>query len=98
MRERFSPFDPADALEDAEMIGIFLNEALQSGQVAHVASALQAAARSPGVQDLAQKAGLSSEQVIARLCADLPKSLGAAAARMRAVGIDTEDPEATRSA
>ena len=64
------PFDPADYLDSPEMIAAYLTEALESSDSALVAMAIGAVARARGMQAVAEKAGLSRENLYRALGGD----------------------------
>jgi probable addiction module antidote protein len=63
MTEIFSRYDLADALSTDEAIEVFLADAFETGDAAHIAAALGVVARAKGVTELATKTGLSPEQL-----------------------------------
>jgi|SRR5215470_19450236 len=57
------PFDAAKYLDSPEAVFIYLNDALASGDPAIITRAVGAVARSKGMKSIAQKAGLSRENL-----------------------------------
>lgn len=55
MAEEFIPFDPAEALDSKEVIELFLENALASGDVNYIAIARDIAARAEKIHHLAEK-------------------------------------------
>ncbi|KIH81312.1 Addiction module antidote protein [Pseudomonas batumici] len=62
MNEPFYDYDPASALGDPESIAVFMADAFETGDVAHIAQAMGAVARAKGMADLARELGLPLEQ------------------------------------
>lgn len=60
---RVEPYDAAEYLDSPEMIAAYLTEALESGDAALIAMAIGAVARAKGMSDVAEKAGLSRENL-----------------------------------
>ncbi len=63
MAEEFTPFDPAEFLASSEEIEVFLADAFETGNSSYIAVALNDVARAEGVEALAQRSGLSGEQL-----------------------------------
>ena len=63
MGEPIFDYDPADYLDSPEAIEAFLSEAFYTGDSAYIAKAIGVAARAKGMADIAQKTGLSREQL-----------------------------------
>ena len=63
MGEPIFDYDPADYLDSPEAIEVFLSEAFDTGDSAYIAKAIGVAARAKGMADIAQKTGLSREQL-----------------------------------
>jgi probable addiction module antidote protein len=70
MAEIFSPYDPASALVSDEAIAIFLADAFETNDAAHIAAALADVARAKGDAALAEQAGLDAEELRRSLRAD----------------------------
>lgn len=49
MSEPIVDYDPAAALETDEAIAVFLDDALETGDAAHIANAVEVAARARGM-------------------------------------------------
>ena len=64
------PFDPVEYLHSPEMIAAYLTEALESNDSALVAMAIGAVARACGMEAVAEKAGLSREDLYRALADD----------------------------
>lgn len=63
MAERFTKFDPAEALKSKEDIATFMGEAFKTNDPAYIAHALGVVARAKGMAKIAAKTGLSREQL-----------------------------------
>ncbi|WP_373990212.1 DNA-binding protein [Duganella sp. BuS-21] len=61
MAEEFIPFDPAEALDSKEVIGIFLAKALESGDDNYIALARSIAARAKKIHHLTEPIELPPE-------------------------------------
>lgn len=95
MTEIFSPFDPADALDSDEAIQVFMCDAFETGDAAHIATALGVVARAKGMAELAAKTGLSREQLYRSLSTTGNPTLKTTLAVMKAIGFSlavTPDP------
>lgn len=97
MNERYSTYDPADSLASNEAIEVFMADAFQTGDAAHIAAALGVVARAKGMTELASKTGLSREQLYRSLSADGNPTLKTTLAVMKAIGFSlavAPDPSA----
>lgn len=63
MAEKFFPYDPAAALSTAEAIETFMADAFETGDSAHIATALGVVARAKGMSVLATQTGMTREQL-----------------------------------
>ncbi len=63
MTEALSTYDPAAALVDEEEMAFFMADAFETGDAAYIAQALGVLARAKGMTQIAQKTGLSREQL-----------------------------------
>lgn len=86
MIEKFSPYDPADALDSNEAIEVFMGGAFETGDAAHIAAALGVVARAKGMTELAARTGLSREQLYRSLSANGNPTLKTTLAVMKAIG------------
>lgn len=86
MSEKYSSYDPADSLDNNEAIEIFMADAFQTGDAAHIAAALGVVARAKGMSELASRTGLSREQLYRSLSADGNPTLKTTLAVMKAIG------------
>jgi probable addiction module antidote protein len=88
MSEPLYRYDPAAALESPEAIAIFMADALETGDCAHIASALGVVARAKGMTELARETGLSREQLYRSFSEQGNPTLKTMLAVMRALGVD----------
>ncbi len=63
MTEKLTTYDPASALVDDEEIAFFMADVFETGDAAYIAKALGIVARAKGMAEIAQKTGLSREQL-----------------------------------
>ncbi len=63
MTEKFTKYDPANALETDEDIAFFMADALETGDSGYIANALGIVARAKGMAQIAEETGLSREQL-----------------------------------
>lgn len=88
MREKLYPFDAAEALIDEECIEIFINDALESGDPAHIAKAFGVVARAKKMHKIAEKTDLSREQLYRSLSEQGNPTLKTILAVLKALGLD----------
>ncbi|KIZ40190.1 MULTISPECIES: addiction module antidote protein [Rhodopseudomonas] len=81
-------FDAADYLDSPEMIAAYLNEAFASEDPALIAKAIGAVARAQGMTDVAEKAGLSRENLYRALGGDAKPEFATVLKVLHALGID----------
>jgi probable addiction module antidote protein len=88
MKEPIYDYDPAAALTDPETIALFMADAFETGDAAHIAQALGVVARAKGMTELAKESGLSREQLYRSFSGKGNPTLKTMLAVMRAVGLD----------
>lgn len=94
-----TPFDAAEYLDSPEMIAAYLNEAFESGDHILITKAIGAAARSQGMADIAEKSGLSRENLYRALGGDAKPEFGTIIKVLHALGIDlVAQPHGTSNA
>jgi probable addiction module antidote protein len=81
------PFDAAEYLDSPEMIAAYLTEALESEDAAVIAMAIGAVARARGMSSVAEKAGLSRENLYRALGGDAKPEFGTVIKVLHALGI-----------
>lgn len=60
MAEKFSPYDPTQALNSREAIEVFMVDAFETGDAAHIAAALGIVAKAQGLTQLAGEPSLKT--------------------------------------
>ncbi|MDX9668626.1 putative addiction module antidote protein [Pseudomonas sp. P5_152] len=88
MKEVIYEYDPAAALTDPETIAIFMNDAFETGDPAHIAKAIGIVARAKGMAELAKESGLSREQLYRSFSENGNPTLKNLLKVMRAIGLD----------
>jgi probable addiction module antidote protein len=88
MMVKTKPYDAAEVLDSPEMIAAYLNEAFSSDDPALMAMAIGAVARSQGMSTVAEKAGLSRENLYRALGGDAKPEFGTVIKVLHALGID----------
>ena len=83
-----TPFDAAEYLDSPELIAAYLNEAFESGDHVLITKAIGAAARSQGMAAIADKSGLSRENLYRALGGDARPEFGTIIKVLHALGID----------
>ena len=81
------PFDAAEYLDSPEMIASYITEALESEDSALIAMAIGAVARAKGMSAVAEKAGLSRENLYRALGGDAKPEFGTIMKVLHALGI-----------
>jgi len=95
MSEKLTTYDPSAALVDDDGIAFFMAHSFETGDPAYIAKALRVVARAKGMTGIAQKTGLSREQLYRSLSECGNPTLKTTLAVMRALGIDlTAKPHA----
>ncbi|HUB52389.1 MAG TPA: addiction module antidote protein [Terracidiphilus sp.] len=61
--EKLTTYDPAEDLDSEEAVAIFVAEAFKTGDAAYIAHALGVVARAKGMSEVANRTGLSREQL-----------------------------------
>lgn len=88
MTDKLTTYDPANALVDDEEIAFFMSDAFETGDTAYIAKALGIVARAKGMAEIAQKTGLSREQLYRSFSERGNPTLKNTLAVMRALGVD----------
>jgi probable addiction module antidote protein len=86
MPEKFYDFDPAEMLDSDEAIGVFLTEAMETGDAKFIASALGVVARAKGMSKVAKQTGLAREHLYKSLSENGNPTLETTLAVMKAIG------------
>jgi probable addiction module antidote protein len=87
MAEKLTNYDPAEDLGSDEAIAIFMSEAFQTGDVAYISHALGVVARAKGMAQIAERTGLSREQLYRSFSRRGNPTLKTTLAVMSALGI-----------
>ena len=86
--ERFTSYDPAEDLQSDEAIAVFMAQALETNDAAYVSHALGVVARAKGMTAIAERTGLSREQLYRSFSRQGNPTLKTTLAVMRALGIE----------
>ncbi|WP_165220631.1 addiction module antidote protein [Affinirhizobium pseudoryzae] len=86
MTERFSDFDLADLLKADAAIEVFLADAFETGDSAHIASAIGTVARAKGMTKVAKETGLAREQLYRSLSENGNPTLETTLAVLKSLG------------
>lgn len=92
------PFDAAEYLDSPEMIAAYLNEAFELEDTGAIAAAIGAVARAKGMTSVAEKAGLSRENLYRALGGDAKPEFGTVMKVLHALGIDLVAQPQTKAA
>src|SRR3954462_3496530 len=99
MMVKTKPFDAAEVLDSPEMIAAYLTEAFSSDDPALMAMAIGAVARSQGMSVVAEKAGLSRENLYRAFGGDAKPEFGTVIKVLHALGIDlVAQPQGSKAA
>lgn len=88
MTDKITDFDPLEMLRSDEAIGVFLADALETGDAGHIASALGVVARAKGMTLVARETGLAREQLYKSLSTTGNPTLATTLAVMKAIGFE----------
>ncbi|WP_202307122.1 addiction module antidote protein [Dryocola clanedunensis] len=88
MKLKITDYDFTSALVDDEAIAIFMADALETGDAAHIASALGIVAKAKGMTSVAADTGLSREQLYRSFSEEGNPTLKTTLAVMKALGIE----------
>ena len=80
------PFDAAEYLDSPEMIAAYINEALESEDASAIAVAIGTVARARGMSAVAEKAGLSRENLYRALGGEARPEFGTVIKVLHALG------------
>lgn len=84
----YDSYDPASALDSAEAIEVFMADAFETGNSAYIAKALGVVARAKGMTQIANKTGLSREQLYRSFSEQGNPTLKTTLVVMQALGLD----------
>ncbi|HLJ00010.1 MAG TPA: addiction module antidote protein [Bradyrhizobium sp.] len=85
---RAKPFDAAEFLDSPEMAAAYITEAFESDDPSAIAMAIGAVARSHGMAAIAEKSGLSRENLYRALGGDAKPEFATVIKVLHALGID----------
>ena len=88
MTERTYAYDPADALDSPEAVEAFVTDAFETGDASYIARALGVVARAKGIRRIAEKTGLSREQLYRSFSERGNPTLKTTLAVARALGLE----------
>jgi probable addiction module antidote protein len=88
MAKKLTVYDPAEDLESAEAIAVFLSEAFRTEDAGYIAHALGVVARAKGMSEVAERTGLSRVQLYRSFSAAGNPRLKTILAVMGAVGVE----------
>lgn len=80
-------FDPAEYLDNEEVIAAYINQALETGDAAVIADSLGNVARAKGMTEIAGQAGLGRESLYKALSADGNPEFATILKVLRALGL-----------
>jgi probable addiction module antidote protein len=87
IKKKLAAFDAADYLDNPEMIAAYLTEAFESEDSGLIAKAIGAVARAQGMTDVAEKTGLSRENLYRALGGDAKPEFATVLKVLHALGI-----------
>jgi probable addiction module antidote protein len=85
--DKLTSYDPADDLNSEKAVAVFIAEAFKTGDPAYIAHALGVVARSRGMAEVANRTGLSREQLYRSFSGRGNPTLKTTLAVMSALGI-----------
>jgi len=88
MPKKLSTYDPAEDLTSDKSIAAFMAEAFHTNDAGYIAHALGVVARAKGMADIAERTGLSREQLYRSFSAQGNPTLKTTLAVMKALGIN----------
>jgi|SRR5437879_2075902 probable addiction module antidote protein len=88
MAKKLTIYDPAEDLDSADAIAVFLSEAFRTEDAGYIAHALGVVARAKGMAEVANRTGLSRVQLYRSFSAAGNPRLKTILAVMGAVGVE----------
>ena len=88
MKKSLTTYDPAEDLASEEAIAVFMAEAFKTNDSAYIAHALGVVARAKGMAQIAERTGLSREQLYRSFGEKGNPTLKTTLAVMKALGIE----------
>jgi probable addiction module antidote protein len=86
--KKLTTYDPAEDLTSDKAIAVFMAEAFRTNDAGYIAHALGVVARAKGMAQVAERTGLSREQLYRSFSTRGNPTLKTTLAVMKAVGID----------
>ncbi len=95
MAKKLTPYDPAEDLISDEAVATFMAEAFQTNDVGYIAHAVGVVARAKGMAQIAERTGLSREQLYRSFSSKGNPTLKTTLAVMSALGVSltTKSPK-----
>lgn len=87
MSEEFKDFDAAEYIDDLEDIEYFLENAVETADLAYIKDSLNDVARSKGMMEITNMTGLTGEQLLAALSSQEFESMESVIALMKLMGL-----------
>lgn len=88
MKQKLTPYDPAEDLRSDKAIAVFMSEAFATNDAQYIAHALGVVARAKGMAQIASETGLSREQLYRSFSLGGNPTLKSTLAVMRVLGLD----------
>lgn len=88
MVEKLTNYDPVEDLNSDKAIAVFMAEAFKTNDAAYIAHALGVVARAKGMAQIADRTGLSREQLYRSFSENGNPTLKTTLAVMKALGIE----------
>lgn len=99
MALKTTPFDASEYIEDDEAALMFLEDAMETGDARHIASAIGDVARAKGMSAIAKETGMSRESLYRALSGDGNTQLSTVLKVLEAMGLKlTVHPKASDAA
>lgn len=95
MTEKLTIFDPAEHLKSDQAVADFMAAAFETNDPAYVAHALGVVARAKGMTEIANRTGLSREQLYRSFSSEGNPTLRTTLAVMKALGIKLSAKQTT---
>ena len=87
-KKKFTTYDPAEDLGSDEAIAVFMAEAFATNDAAYISHAVGVVARAKGMAQIAERTGLSREQLYRSFSKKGNPTLKTTLAVMRALGVE----------
>ena len=87
MKEKFVPYDPAEALTSDAAVEVFMNDAFETGNTGYIVHAIGVAARAKGMSKIADETGLAREALYRSFSEEGNPSLKSTIAVLKSLGL-----------